>query len=94
MRARYARRAKDDLVEIYTYIAEDNPLAARQVIAKIREGVKHLARHPHLGRAGRVADTRELVIPRFPYIAVYRVRDDDVQILSFFHSSREWPDEF
>jgi addiction module RelE/StbE family toxin len=94
MRVRYTRRAKDDLVEIYTYIAEENPPAARQVIAKIREGVKHLAHHPHVGRIGRVADTRELVIPRFPYIVVYRVRDDGVQILSIFHSSREWPDEF
>jgi len=47
---------------------------------------------PGLGRPGRVEGTRELVVPRTPYIVAYTVIDDQVMILSVIHSSRRWPD--
>ncbi|WP_207779334.1 type II toxin-antitoxin system RelE/ParE family toxin [Zavarzinia aquatilis] len=52
-----------------------------------------LSEHPHLGRAGRVADTRELVIPRTPYVAVYSIGPDAIDILAVFHGARRWPPE-
>lgn len=51
----------DDLRAIKVYIAEENPDAARRVVASIRSEVGILINQPTIGRAGRIADTRELV---------------------------------
>lgn len=53
-----------------------------------------LGDHPKIGRIGRVAGTYELVIPGIPYIVPYRIRNQEVQILSVFHTSRKWPESF
>jgi toxin ParE1/3/4 len=60
----------------------------------IRNAVLRLADHPNLGLSGRVDGTRELVIPRTPYIVVYRVLDQRLRILSVIHGSRRWPERF
>lgn len=93
MRLRWTSVALADLEAIADYIARDNPAAAAaRVVAAIFASVEGLASHPHLGRPGRVAQTRELVVADTPYIAPYRVPGDEVQILAVFHGARRWPD--
>jgi len=53
-----------------------------------------MKKEPAMGRAGRVAGTRELVVAETPYIIPYRVRGDAVEILRVFHAAREWPEKF
>ena len=48
---------------------------------------------PEMGRAGRIPGTRELVIPRLPYILVYRLTTSTVDILTILHASQRWPKE-
>jgi plasmid stabilization system protein ParE len=48
---------------------------------------------PSRGRAGRIAGTRELVIPGLPYILVYEVMDTAVHIHHIYHAARNWPGE-
>ena len=60
-------------------------------LEEIHEQVILLARHPRMGRPGRVRGTRELVINRTPYIAAYRVSGDVVTILRLLHGARRWP---
>jgi plasmid stabilization system protein ParE len=62
------------------------------MIERIRAAVVRLATSPALGRSGRVAGTRELVIPRTPYVVPYRVTGDVVQIITVLHSAQRWPD--
>jgi len=76
------------------YLAEDNPAAASRLAQRIFEAVDSLILYPLLGRAGRVVGTRELVISRTPYIAVYRVRGQVVEVLAVQHTARVWPDRF
>jgi toxin ParE1/3/4 len=73
------------------YIAEDCPAAARCVVEILR-GVDLLRKNPAMGRAGRVAGARELVVAETPYIIPYRVRGDAVEILRVFHAVRKWPE--
>jgi toxin ParE1/3/4 len=68
--------------------AEDNPAAAGRVVQKILRAVDLLQQYPALGRAGRVAGTRELVVAETPYIIPYRVQGDAVEILRVFHAAR------
>jgi len=48
--ARFTPLAKDDLKAINRYIAQDNPAAARRLIAQIRAQCKTLADFPEMGR--------------------------------------------
>jgi addiction module RelE/StbE family toxin len=88
--ARYFRR----LEEIRERIAEDNPAAATRTVLRIRATVERLSTSPGLGRPGRVAGTRELVVPGTPYIVPYRLRGDVVQIITVLHGAQKWPDRF
>ena len=90
----WRQAALNDLEAIREFIAQDDPQAAARVRTAIRAAVERLATYPNLGRAGRVDGTRELVIPETPYIAAYRVVDDQLRILSIIHGSRQWPRNF
>ncbi len=90
----FSPQAREDLREIFIYIAEDSPPAARLVLTRIKERVKELKDNPHIGRPGRVPGTRELVITKTSYLAPYQVVDDAIQILRVYHGSRQWPERF
>jgi len=83
-----------DLEEVGDYIARDNPAAADRVVTSILDQVESLTTHPHIGRPGRVSETRKLAIADTPYIVPYRVRGDDVQVLAVLHGARRWPRNF
>lgn len=83
--------AINDLKSASDYIAKDNPRAAKHMAERVREAVEYLADHPNMGRPGRVAQTRELVISGTPFIAVYWVTGGIVQILRILHHARRWP---
>lgn len=83
--------ALDQRREQIEYIAADNPLAAAEQDDLIETQVDQLLRLPRLGRLGRVKGTRELVISRTPFIAIYRIRDGNVEILHLMHGAQQWP---
>ncbi len=75
MRLRWTLTAVRDLTRICDYIDEhDSPDLARRVAVTIYEEVNSLAQFPHLGRAGRKSNTRELMFSGPPYLAIYRLR--------------------
>lgn len=88
MKIVYRREALADLDRHLTYIAQDKPKAAEQVVERIRSSVERLEIFPYSGRPGSVEGTYELVIPRLPYIAVYRVTTC-VEIIALFHAAQE-----
>ena len=92
MRIEWQRKAAEDLRAAVEFILTDNPRAAATVFRTIRSAVERLATHPEMGRVGRIANTRELVIPRLPYLVAYRIEPDTVTILRVLHTSRRWPD--
>jgi plasmid stabilization system protein ParE len=73
------------------FIADDDPAAARLVVARVLAAVSMLADQPGLGRPGRVPHTRELVVLHTRYLVPYRVRGDSVEVLRVFHTSRRPP---
>lgn len=94
MRIVWTEPARRDLRDIYLYIAQDNPYAARDLQEEIRERVTILQDNPQLGRPGRIDGTRELVMGNNPYILPYRVRQDRIEILAVYHGARKWPERF
>jgi toxin ParE1/3/4 len=94
VKVRWSRPASLHLDEIGDCVARDSAAAANRLVNTIMERVETLAVHPHLGKVGRVAGTRELVVAGTPYIVAYRVRLGQVEVLAVFHGARRWPDDF
>jgi plasmid stabilization system protein ParE len=86
----WTRPARVDRREIYEFIAADSLRAACKMDMIFTEKAAILTRFPELGRPGRVPGTRELLAHRH-YFLIYRIREDEVQILPLLHTSRQWP---
>jgi len=92
MRIRWTDPAARDLNHLCDYIRDhDAPAAARRVALSIYQTVSSLSQFPHRGRAGRRPNTRELVLPDLPFLAVYRIRGDVVEVLRILHGAQKWP---
>lgn len=88
MALKWTRTALRSVDEIAGFIATDSPTLATSFVRELNDAVNKLQAHPGMGRAGRVPGTRELVLHK-NYIAIYRVRGDDVEILRLHHVARE-----
>jgi toxin ParE1/3/4 len=91
MKIVWSRRAIRHLIKLRDYIAQDNPDAAADIAARVLDAVEHPATFPSLGRTGRVAGTRELVVPETAYIIPYRIRGNRVELIAIFHGRQLWP---
>jgi len=89
----WLEKAAIDLEQAYEFILFDNPPAAENEATKVLEAVELLSINPALGKAGRVAKTRELVVAGTPYIVIYHVKSSRLEILRIFHGARQWPDK-
>ncbi|MCI5064506.1 type II toxin-antitoxin system RelE/ParE family toxin [bacterium] len=94
MKIIWSPQAREDLLSIFSHVAEDNLQAARKLRTVILSKIELLASVPHIGRPGRVPGTRELIIDDAPYIIPYRCREGSLEIVRVYHSSRKWPDRF
>ncbi|ADW70536.1 type II toxin-antitoxin system RelE/ParE family toxin [Granulicella tundricola] len=89
MQLRWTPEAADNLEEIYDYYRNKSAVAAHPVIASIQAGLTQLQQFPYTGRLGIRPDTRELVLTGVPYLIVYRIRHDTVEILGIRHGARQ-----
>lgn len=83
-----ALRELDDAID---FIEADNPLAAARMNERIVVAARNLGTFPRQGRPGRVADTRELPVPGTPFLVVYSVGRDGIDILRLLHGARRYP---
>jgi toxin ParE1/3/4 len=91
MHLRWTDPAVRDLTRICDYIQEHgNDATARRVALSIHQQLNILTKFPECGRTGRKPETRELVFSALPYLAVYRVHRDSVEILRILHGARDW----
>jgi toxin ParE1/3/4 len=92
MRIRWTDPAIHDFTNICDYINEHGSgSTARGVALYIHEALDLLEKFPGRGRIGRQPNTRELVLGRLPYIAIYRIHTDTIEILRILHGAQMWP---
>jgi toxin ParE1/3/4 len=87
----WSPRGIGHLTQLRSYVARDNPQAANRIAGTLLDAVERLAELPNLGRPGRVAGTRELVVPGTPYVIPYRLRGDRLEVIAVFHARQRWP---
>src|SRR5579864_6607657 len=94
VKIRWTTQATDDLESAHELISEGSITAADRIVGRILTDIDNLARFPQIGRTGRIEGIRQLVIPRTPFIVVYRLVHGCIEILGVFHGSRKWPERF
>lgn len=88
MHVEWLKAALRNLDDEASWIARHNRQAASDFVIAIQTSAQQLALFPDMGRQGRVAGTREWVVPDYPYLIPYRVREGRLQILRIFHTRR------
>ena len=88
MRIEWTKRAIRDLAALQGYIADRNAAAEKVTVTQIRDSVQRLTTFPASGRPGKKPNTRVVVVSGPPFLVVYRVSDDEVQILGVIHGAR------
>jgi toxin ParE1/3/4 len=89
MKLVWSVRAKRDLIEIASYIAEDNPEAAISWTDRLRERARQAAAMPRAGRLvpeARSENVREVFLQS--YRVVYRIEPKQIVVLTVFEGHR------
>ena len=90
----WTEQAVRHLEQAHDYIALTNSAdVAEEITLRILASVEQLAAFPLSGRPGRVAGTRELVIPSTSFLAAYKVEQNRIVVLAIYHGALKWPEE-
>lgn len=91
MRIRVTPAALDDLIQIRDYVVEQRGEAqAIRVGARIRTSIDLLIQFPYAGHIGEVPGTRVRKVTGQPYVVIYRVTEDAVEIVHVYHERQNW----
>ena len=92
MSIRWTKSAADDLTRICSFTSERfSPAQARSVALAIYDAAESLSALPSRGRSGRKPGTRELVIAGLPFLIIYRIQQEAIEIIRILHGSQKWP---
>lgn len=90
MRIRWTVPAAEDLVSVKNYLQQHYPQFAESTVRTIYGRVQSLKTSPNRGRPGHRAGTSELPLAPLPYVVVYWVRADAIEILHIYHGAQDW----
>jgi toxin ParE1/3/4 len=85
MRIRWTPPATADLQSISDYLKQHHPAYRHSTMRKLYDRIRALKDAPYIGRPGHIEGTRELLFSPLPYIAVYRVHEQSVEIWRVYH---------
>lgn len=91
VKIRIAPAAVGHLTAAFEYLDGINSKAAARQMQRIFDGIDQLKRFPESAPAGRIEGTRELVIPRTPFIVVYSIEANIINVVAVVHGSQRWP---
>jgi len=89
MRLRWTPEAANNLESIYLYLSENYPSFAESTIRTLYDAARSLRSLPKRGRPGVIPGTREFVLPRLPFIIVYRIEEQSIEILHIYHGAQD-----
>ena len=91
MTIRYTDIALDELDELLSHIARDNPGAAAQVAAAIERAIDAIERQPESAPIAYGHDVRAKLLVRYPYRVFYMIRDDELVVRNVRSTRRQFP---
>jgi plasmid stabilization system protein ParE len=91
MKVRYTDTALGELEDIFSYLFERNPAAAKAVAARVRDIAALLAEYPFLGHEADEPSVRVAPLIRYPFLVFYTVNEDEIVVLNVRHAARQRP---
>ncbi len=89
MRLSYTPQALVELERVLEYLTERSPRGAQSVRQRLRTMIGFVAQHPFAGVELRGRGLRRIAAVPYPYVVVYRVKDDEVIIIGVRHAARD-----
>lgn len=86
---RLTSKAEEDLLGIWSYIAEQRPASATKLIRSFHQHFTLLAEHPQLGQARPDIAPGLRYFPMKRYLILYRQTPDRVEVVRVVHGSRD-----
>jgi len=86
---RISPRAAADLIEIWSYIADDSMANADAFIDRLYETLQVLGRQPGSGRRREELAPRMQSFPYGRYVIFYRAMTDAIEIVRVLHGARD-----
>jgi toxin ParE1/3/4 len=87
-------QAEEDLIDIWLYIAQDNPAAADRLLDKIDGKIRLLAEQPAIGPAREDIAPDLRYLPLGNYLILYRIILDGIEIVRVVQGARNLKDLF
>lgn len=81
--------AEEDLLEIWSHIANDKPSAADRFLDKLEQRIELLSRHPRIGEARPDLAARVRAYSVGNYVIFFRPIRDGIEVLRVLHGSRD-----
>jgi toxin ParE1/3/4 len=89
LKLRWTRLALADFEQAHDHIAQEDPEAARQIAQRILDAIEVLVKHPRIGRSGEGEDSREWHVDKTPYLLVYSIKGDVIELWRVWHESQD-----
>ena len=81
--------ASAELTDAIRWYEQQSAGLGGELFDAITEAIDLIRTHPEIGVPRRTRrPTRQLLVNRFPYNVVYRIRDDDIYVVAVAHTSR------
>ncbi len=90
-RLRLSETAEFDLIDIWDYVARDNPRAADRYIDAVYAHCRELAESPTVGRLRPDLAPGLRSSPFRSHVVFYEVSDDAVDVVRVLHGARDIP---
>lgn len=82
--------ARVQYATVIDFVAAHNPDAADRLATVFDEAFERACQFPYIGRPGRIAGTRELIVhPN--YLAIYQITPDAIDVLRILHARQLYP---
>lgn len=91
MKVVFRPEAEIDLIEIALYIGEDDVRRAQTMVARLRKRSELLSKHPEAGRPRKELGEDLRGLFERPYLLLYRILPDAVEIVAILHAARDLP---
>ena len=78
-----------DLRRIDAWLSGIEGANARNVRGRIRAAVASLTRLGDIGRPSKVEGWREFPVRKAPYVIVYRIRGEVLELLAVYHTAQD-----
>lgn len=82
-------QAEADLIEIWTYIAQDSPTRANKLLDEIDEKLRTLAQSPFIGKARDELAPKIRSFPIGNYMLFYQPIEDGIEVIRVLHGARD-----